>query len=153
MLHIEYLVLRAESNSMRKGRSFHMDILMQKKKKMTNSLYPPPYTKINLKWTSSLNARAKTTQLLEYIGGNLMTLSQANISFFFFFFGHNPWHVGSQFPKKGSIPCALQWKHRVLTTGLPGKYCLGQIFLKQDRKSMNCKRKKKKTQQTGFIKM
>ena len=53
-----------------------MDILMQKKKKMTLSLYPPPYTKINLKWTSSLNARAKTTQLLEeYIGENLMTLS------------------------------------------------------------------------------
>ena len=26
--------------------------------------------------------------------------------------------MGSQFPDQGSNPCPLQWKHRVLTTGL-----------------------------------
>ena len=31
------------------------------------------------------------------------------------------WHVGSQFPDKESNPYHLQWKHRVLATGPPGK--------------------------------
>jgi len=30
-------------------------------------------------------------------------------------------HVGSQFPNQESNLCPLQWKHRVLTTGHPGK--------------------------------
>ena len=30
-------------------------------------------------------------------------------------------HVGSQFPNQGSNLCSLQWKHRILTTGSPGK--------------------------------
>ena len=30
-------------------------------------------------------------------------------------------HEGSQFPDQGSNLCPLQWKHRVLTTGPPGK--------------------------------
>ena len=150
MLHIEYLVLRAESNSMRKGRSFHMDVLMQKKKKMTLSFYPSPYTKINLKWTSSLNARAKTTQLLEeYIRGILMTLSQANISFFFFW--PYPTACGILVFQGGiypMCPAVETWSFNHWTV----REVLGQIFLKQQRKNMNCKRKKK-PQQTGFIKM
>ena len=40
--------------------------------------------------------------------------------FFFFFFGCASRHAGSQFPDQGSNLCPLQWKHRVLTTGLPG---------------------------------
>ena len=31
------------------------------------------------------------------------------------------WHVGSYFPDQGSNLCPLQWKHRVSTTGRPGK--------------------------------
>ena len=38
-----------------------------------------------------------------------------------FFFGQAAWHAGSQFPYQGSNPRPLQWKHRVLTTGPPGK--------------------------------
>lgn len=76
MLHIEYLVLRAEKQFNEERKIFSYGRPYAKKKKMTFSLYSPPYTKINLKWTSSLNVRAKTTQLLEeYIRGNLMTLS------------------------------------------------------------------------------
>ena len=30
-------------------------------------------------------------------------------------------HEGSSFPNKGSNLCPLQWQHRVLTTGPPGK--------------------------------
>ena len=30
-------------------------------------------------------------------------------------------HVGSQLPNQGLNPCPLDWKLRVLTTGLPGK--------------------------------
>ena len=45
------------------------------------------------------------------------------MSFFFFFLFLDTWLAGSyqQFPKKGSNPCPLQWKCRVLTTGPPGK--------------------------------
>ena len=39
----------------------------------------------------------------------------------FFFFGRIALHVGPYFPDQGSNPCALQWKHGVLTTGPPGK--------------------------------
>ena len=48
----------------------------------------------------------------------------------FFFLSENPlflvgggrtfWHVGSSFSNQGLNPSSLQWKHRVLTTGLPG---------------------------------
>ena len=42
---------------------------------------------------------------------------------FFFGGGHAMWHARSSFPNQGSNPnpCPLQWKHRVLTTGSPGK--------------------------------
>ena len=40
----------------------------------------------------------------------------------FFFFGHAMQHAGSSFPDQGSNLCPLQWKHGVLTTGLPGKF-------------------------------
>ena len=39
--------------------------------------------------------------------------------FFFNFFGHIAWHVGSQFLVQGLSPCLLHWKCGVLTTGLP----------------------------------
>jgi len=39
----------------------------------------------------------------------------------FFFFGCAMQHVGSLFPHQESNPCPLYWKHRILTTGLPGK--------------------------------
>ena len=38
---------------------------------------------------------------------------------FFLFFGHTT--RLEDFSSQGSSPCHLQWKHRVLTTGLPGK--------------------------------
>ena len=37
------------------------------------------------------------------------------------FFGCAMRYAGSQFPVQGSNPRPLQWKHRVLTTGPPGK--------------------------------
>ena len=52
---------------------------------------------------------------------------------FWFVFGHGMWHGGSQFPDQGSNPCPLQWKYRVLTTGLPGDpQCLEQKYLQND---------------------
>ena len=41
--------------------------------------------------------------------------------FFFLIFGSATWHVGFKFPSQGSNPHPLPWKHKVLTTGLPGK--------------------------------
>ena len=38
-----------------------------------------------------------------------------------FLFGHTMQHVGSYFPGQGLNLCRLQWKHRVATTGPPGK--------------------------------
>ena len=38
-----------------------------------------------------------------------------------FSFGHTTQPVGSWFSNQGTNPNALVWKHRVLTTGLPGK--------------------------------
>ena len=43
------------------------------------------------------------------------------VFFSFFVFHHTLKHVGSQFPNQESDPRPLHWKHRVLTTGLPGK--------------------------------
>ena len=37
----------------------------------------------------------------------------------FFFSGHTPWLARSQFPHQESNSCPLQWKHGILTTGLP----------------------------------
>ena len=37
-------------------------------------------------------------------------------------------HVGSEFPDQGSNLCSLQWKCRVLTTGLPGKSHIIRLF-------------------------
>ena len=39
----------------------------------------------------------------------------------FFFFGCAEWHMGSWFLDQGLSPRSLQWKCRVLTTGLSGK--------------------------------
>ena len=41
--------------------------------------------------------------------------------YFLFFFCCTGQHVGSQFPNQGLNPRPLQWKHRDLTTALPGK--------------------------------
>lgn len=38
-----------------------------------------------------------------------------------YFLGLTMWPAGSSFPTQGSNPCLLQEKHRVVTTGLPGK--------------------------------
>ena len=38
-----------------------------------------------------------------------------------YFFDHSAQHVVSQFPNQGSHPCPLHKKHRVLTSGSPGK--------------------------------
>ena len=46
---------------------------------------------------------------------------------FLFFVSSVAWHAGSWFPEQGSNPCPLQWKHRVLPPGWPGK---SQIFPK-----------------------
>ena len=35
--------------------------------------------------------------------------------------GCTKWHCGILVPNQGQNPYLLQWKHRVLTTGLPGK--------------------------------
>ena len=43
-----------------------------------------------------------------------------SVSFFFFNF-LAAWRVRSYFSNQGSNPCPLHWKHRVLTTGPPGK--------------------------------
>ena len=40
---------------------------------------------------------------------------------FFGFFGHTLQHAGSQFSYQRLNLCALQWEHRVLTIGQPGK--------------------------------
>ena len=40
---------------------------------------------------------------------------------FFFFFGHDAWRLGSQFPDLGSSHSLLHLKYRVLTTGPPEK--------------------------------
>ena len=41
--------------------------------------------------------------------------------------------VGSLFPDQGSHTCPLHWKHRVLTTGLPGKSKLPFYISRSDR--------------------
>ena len=42
-------------------------------------------------------------------------------NFFFFFFGHDAWRLGSQFPDLGSSHSLLHLKYRVLTSGPPEK--------------------------------
>ena len=51
-----------------------------------------------------------------------------------FSLGHAMWHVGSYFPDQGSNPLPMLWKHRILTTGPPGKFLFphrlsGLVFL------------------------
>ena len=43
------------------------------------------------------------------------------LMFIYLFIGHAKQHVGSQFSSRGLNPCSTHWKHRVLTTGRPGK--------------------------------
>ena len=40
---------------------------------------------------------------------------------FLLFFGYATQHVGYYFLDQGLNPCFLHWKHRVLTSGPPGK--------------------------------
>ena len=40
---------------------------------------------------------------------------------YFILFCHAMQHLGSFFPDQGLNPCPLHWKHRVITTGPPGK--------------------------------
>ena len=49
------------------------------------------------------------------------------IYIFFFFFGHAMQLAGSQFPSQDLNLGPRQWKHRVLTTGLPGKSLLDLV--------------------------
>ena len=54
--------------------------------------------------------------------------------FFFFFFCQGTWDVGFLLPDQGLNPHPLHWKHRVLTTGHPGKsqviiFCFIQLKL------------------------
>ena len=49
-------------------------------------------------------------------------------------------YVGSQFPDNGSNPLPLQWKHRVLTIGPPGKSLSNELFIYLNRSVLeyNC---------------
>ena len=47
---------------------------------------------------------------------------------FFFFLGCGAWQVGVQFSHQGWNPGPLHWKHKVLTTGPPGKSPEGRDF-------------------------
>ena len=47
-------------------------------------------------------------------------LSKSDVIFYLFIFGWVMCHMGSQFLNQESIPCLLQWKPGVLTTGPPG---------------------------------
>lgn len=51
----------------------------------------------------------------------VLTSDQYISSFFFSHFSATPWLVGSQFSNQGSNPHPPQWKHGVITAGLPGK--------------------------------
>lgn len=43
------------------------------------------------------------------------------ILFYFYFFGCAAYHVESQFPNQESSLYPVHWKHKILTTGQPGK--------------------------------
>ena len=43
------------------------------------------------------------------------------VTYFIYLFGHTMWPLGSQFPGNRLNLHSLQWKHGILTTGLPGK--------------------------------
>ena len=60
-------------------------------------------------------------------------LSISRWTFRYYFFGRAARIAGSQFPSRGLNPCPLQWKHRVLTTGLPGN-SLRQFFFYTETK-------------------
>ena len=63
-----------------------------------------------------LHFTSPTYQGLPIVGKFEMKLIQL-----FFFFCRTLWPAGSQFPKKESNLCPLQWKRGVLTIGQPGK--------------------------------
>ena len=54
-----------------------------------------------------------------------------HIAIQFFLFGHTVQHAVLQFPHQGWNPCPLQWKHGVLTPGLPGKSLQYKILKEQ----------------------
>ena len=56
----------------------------------------------------------------DLVGWGRWDLRDCLCNFFFFSFGCAVRLVGFQFPKQGSNPGPLQWKHRVLSTGPPG---------------------------------
>ena len=54
------------------------------------------------------------------------------------YFGHVVWHEGPKFPDQGPNPHPVQWKCRVLTSGLPGK----SLFFGQLRRSLENRKEK-----------
>ena len=53
----------------------------------------------------------------EYLNPNSDSLVRCT----FFFFCHATWLAGFYFSDQRRNSCPLQWKHRILTTGPPGK--------------------------------
>ena len=108
----------------------HMSIISQnwgkicfKKKKVLS------YFKLTDKRKSFLKHESSTKVAVISSGHNKLSVGWLSLyifpqtfAFFFFFFGeHATRLVGSQSPNQGSNPGPQQWKHRVLTTGPPGK--------------------------------
>ena len=53
--------------------------------------------------------------------------------YLFIYFGRAAWHVRSWFPDQGLNPRPLQWKHRVLTTRLPGESQNNKILKRKSK--------------------
>ena len=56
-------------------------------------------------------------------------ISQVLFKIFYLSFGHATWLAGSLFSAQGSNLGSQQWKHGVLTTGLPGNSLSSQVLL------------------------
>ena len=57
---------------------------------------------------------------------------------FFIVFGHTSQHMMSSFPSQGTNLCSSLWKHRLLTTGPPGKSLLCHLKKLLSGKSSLC---------------
>ena len=68
-------------------------------------------------------ALSSNPALLSLLEPHFLAQTEHTFLRYFFLGGHAMWHARSSFPNQGSNPnpCPLQWKHRVLTTGSPGK--------------------------------
>ena len=73
----------------------------------------------------------KTTDLESKWVRKFHCIKTLRVVFFFSFFDGIVWHVVSSFPSQGLNLSPLQWKRRVLTTGLPGKFCIVFSFKQQ----------------------